>query len=365
MVDIKAYAKNFVMSALGFVCLFALALTFLSPKSGISQESSITSQRLIPSQGVVLIYHRFGEGEFPSTNTKIEQLDAHIAELLTPEKYNTVSLPSMVENLKQGVGYDKRTVAITVDDAFKSVFTNAWPRLKEAGIPLTIFVATDTIDNNSSHYMSWEQLRELAEGGVTIAHHGASHKHYLDMSDEEILADLNKASSRFVAELGFQPTIFAYPYGEYDDRIKALLTQAGIEVAFNQLSGPLPETSDMLSLPRFPINERYGDIGRFKLITGTVPLAIEQVIPSEPTIDPENNPPVYGFTITNPPANLNALACYPSHLGKAADITILNEKRVEVRFDKPFPKGRNKINCTLPAGDGRWYWLGGLFIVSE
>jgi len=265
--------------------------------------------------------------------------------------------------MRSATTYSKRTVAITVDDAFKSVYQNAWPKLKAAGIPLTIFVATDTIANNSSHYMSWDQLRELAAEGVTIAHHGASHMHYLSMSDEEILADLNRASAKFMTELGFSPTIFAYPYGEYDDRIKAVLLEAGIEIAFSQLSGPMPSNGDNLSLPRFPINERYGNIERFKLITGTVPLAIEQIIPSEPTLSLDNNPPVYGFTITNPPSNLNALACYPSHLGRAADITILNEKRVEVRFDVPFPKGRNKINCTLPAGDGRWFWLGGLFIV--
>lgn len=362
MVDIRVNAnilvKNMVGGFLNLACIFAFMVMATTPKTSFSQENIITNQ------GVVLIYHRFGEEEYPSTNTRLGQLEAHIDELLTPNKYNLVSIASIIENLKQGIGYNKRTVAITVDDAYASVYTQGWPRLKKAGIPLTIFVATDTIDNNSSHYMTWGQLRELANEGVTISHHGASHKHYLDMSEEEVLADLNKASQRFVAELGFQPKILAYPYGEYNDRIKNLLTQAGIEVAFNQLSGPIPLVSDMLSLPRFPINERYGDIERFKLITGTLPLAIEQVIPSEPTISPENNPPIYGFTINNPPKNLNAMACYPSHLGKAADITILNEKRIEVRFDKPFPKGRNKINCTLPSGDGRWFWLGGLFIVE-
>ena len=358
MIDIKANINWCYIERLFVSCLLLFVLLFFPSKNSLSQE------RLAYSKGVVLIYHRFGEENYPSTNTRLEQLDQHIAELLSPNKYNLVSLPNIIENLKSNESYNKRTVAITVDDAYASVYNEAWPRLKAAGIPLTVFVATDTIDSGSNHYMTWQQIKNLAEEGVTIAHHGASHKHYLDMADDEILSDLNKASERFIAELGFQPTIFAYPYGEYDDRIKAVLLKAGIEVAFNQLSGPLPISADFLNLPRFPLNERYGDIERFKLITGTVPLEIEQVIPSEPTLSAENNPPVYGFTITTPPKNLHALACYPSHLGKAADITILSEKRIEVRFDKPFPKGRNKINCTLPAGDGRWYWLGGLFIVD-
>lgn len=354
MIDIITYKKISV----ALLCIFAMAQACLHQNTAHSQEN------IIASQGVVLVYHRFGEDQYPSTNTRLDQFEQHIQELSEPDKYHLATLSDLVAGIKNQTTFTKRAVAITVDDAYKSVYTQAWPRLKAAGIPLTIFVATDTIDNNSNHYMNWQQLRDLVDEGVSIAHHGASHKHYLEMSDAEILADINKANQRFEVELGFQPKIFAYPYGEYNDRIKAVLLSAGIEVAFNQLSGPLPTSGDMLSLPRFPINERYGNIERFKLITGTVPLNIEQIIPSEPTLNSDNNPPVYGFTISNPPQNLNALACYPSHLGKAADITVLSEKRVEVRFDKPFPKGRNKINCTLPAGNGRWFWLGGLFIVK-
>ena len=349
---------NLKYEPLKFLMFFSMAFVAL-----FCTNNSLALDVEPTSQGVVITYHRFGESEYPSTNITLEQFETHIAELLTPDKYNLVSLPNLIENLKNGTGYNKRTIAISVDDAFKSVYLEAWPRLKAAGIPLTVFVATDTVDNNSENYMSWENLRELVAQGVTVGHHGAGHNHYLGMSDDDILADLNRASKRFFEELGFRPTLFAYPYGEYDARIKLLVKAAGLDIAFTQLSGPLSSSADPLILPRFPLNERYAGLDRFKLITGTLPLDIEQVIPEEPVLDTSNNPPVYGFTIKHPPQNLSTLACYPSHLGMAAELTIFGGKRVEVRFDKPFPAGRNKINCTMPAGQGRWFWLGGLFIV--
>ena len=61
---------------------------------------------------------------------------------------------------------------------------------------------------------------------------------------------------------------------------------------------------------------------------------------------------------------LEALACYPSHMEGAAVISLSPGSRVEVQFEKPFPPGRNRINCTLPGPDGRWYWFGRLFMVA-
>jgi len=73
MVDIKARIKNFSRGAICLPYIFALLVLFFSPQNSVSQET------LLSSNGVVLIYHRFGEEGYPSTNTKLEQLDVHIA----------------------------------------------------------------------------------------------------------------------------------------------------------------------------------------------------------------------------------------------------------------------------------------------
>ena len=171
------------------------------------------------SSAVILIYHRFGEERYPTTNIRLEQFEAHIAELKSGG-YNFLPLSQIVNAIRNSQPLPDRTVAITVDDAYESAFLEAWPRLKAAGIPMTLFVATDPVDAGSRTYMSWDQIRALRADGVEIAHHGASHHHMVEAGLAASLADIERASLRFQDELGFVPDIFAYPFGEYSMEIR-------------------------------------------------------------------------------------------------------------------------------------------------
>lgn len=311
---------------------------------------------------VVLLYHRFGEDNLPSTNIRLEQFDAHVAEL-AGGGYNVVPLSVIVQHLKTRQPLPEKTVAITVDDAYKSVFTEGWPRLKAAGLPMTLFVSTDPVDSGNANYMSWDDIRQLQREGVEIGNHTASHLHMIYEGEETSVGDIERANARFTAELGALPTLFAYPYGEYDLVLRNRMESMGFEAAFAQYSGPAAHWSDPFALPRFPVNERFGDMSRFRLITGTRALPVDDVVPQNPVVSESRNPPVFGFTVDPTVRGISAMACYPSHLGRAAELVQMNGSRMEVRFDEPFPKGRNRINCTMPGTDGRWFWLGQFFYV--
>lgn len=315
---------------------------------------------------VILLYHRFGEDDYPTTNIRLEQIDAQIAQLKSGG-YHFLRLGDITAKLKAKEHLPEQTVAVTVDDAYKSVVLEGWPRLKAAGIPMTLFVSTDAVDNASgqasSNYMTWDDVRALKADGVEIAHHTASHLHMPHAGLEASLADVRRASARFEAELGMVPSLFAYPYGEYTLEIKNAIEAEGFNAAFAQYSGAAATWSDPFAFPRFPVNERYGDASRFKLISQAMALPVSDVVPLEVTIADDRNPPVYGFTVDDTVRGLSALACYPSHLGQPAELIRPTSTRIEVRFEKPFPKGRNRINCTLPAGGGRWYWHGQFFLV--
>ncbi|WP_417459626.1 polysaccharide deacetylase family protein [Kordiimonas sp.] len=321
-----------------------------------------SSAAFADQSAAILLYHRFGEDDYPSTNVRLEQLDAQIKEL-KENGSNFLPLGEIVRRLKANEALPERTVAITVDDAYKSVADHAWPRLKRAGIPMTLFVSTEPVDSPSSNYMDWDDVRALHSDGVEIAHHTATHLHMIDAGLEAAMADVRTASARFEAELGFVPKLFAYPYGEYNTEIKTAIEKEGFTAAFAQVSGAAAAWSDAYSLPRFPVNERYGEMDRFRLIAGTMALPVSDVVPLEPLLTEDRNPPLFGFTVDDSVRGLSALACYPSHLGKPAELLTLEGNRIEVRFKEPFPKGRNRINCTLPAGQGRWYWLGQFFYV--
>jgi len=310
---------------------------------------------------VVLMYHRFGEAKYPSTNIRLEQFEAHIAEL-TSGKYTVRPLSEVVDALLNNKPLADRTVAITVDDAYASVFTEAWPRLKKAGLPFTVFVSSDQPERRGN-YMSWDQIRVLAADGVEIGHHGAAHAHMASISARQVKADLARSTARFIETLGAAPKIFAYPYGETSLAVKSQVIEAGMIAAFGQHSGVAVAGGEKFYLPRFAVNENYGGMDRFRLAINALPVPVAEISPEDTLLGP--NPPAYGFTVTEPVAGIGRLNCFASHLSERVRIERLGLLRFEVRFDKPFPPGRSRINCTMRAKDGRWRWLGRQFFVPK
>jgi peptidoglycan/xylan/chitin deacetylase (PgdA/CDA1 family) len=311
----------------------------------------------------VIMYHRFGEAEYPATNITMEQFRQHVQEL-QEGGYSVLPLGQIVDQLETGKSLPDKTVALTVDDAFLSVYESAWPLLKEAGFPVTVFVSTDALDSGLPDFMSWDQLKELVEAGVHVGHHSASHGHFPTYDSARIREDIEKANSRFQEMLGFVPGIFAYPYGEYGSEIKALIAEMGFKAAFGQHSGVAYAGYDKYAYPRFAMNESYGGIGRLRLAAKALPLRVREVMPTDNIL--QRNPPAFGFTIDEEYSNLNQLSCYASNQsGGTVPIERLGERRVEIRLSRAFPAGRGRINCTLPGPEGRYHWFGSLFYIPR
>ena len=112
-------------------------------------------------------------------------------------------LAEIIETLRSGNLLPDRTVAITIDDAYKSVLEHAWPRLKAANFPFTLFVATSPIDRNLPSYMSWDDLRMLQQGGVAIGSQTHTHPHLHRKTPEQVIEELQTSNQRFIEELGF------------------------------------------------------------------------------------------------------------------------------------------------------------------
>jgi peptidoglycan/xylan/chitin deacetylase (PgdA/CDA1 family) len=316
------------------------------------------------TSAVVLMYHRFGESKYPSTNMPIEQFEAHLREL-TSGKYKVMALPEIIAAVRARRPLPDRAVGLSMDDGFLSIYREAWPRLRAAGLPFTLFVSTNEADGRYPDYMTWDQLRELARAGVTIGAHSASHPHMPTLTLEQNRAELAKSNARFKAELGRQPDLFAYPYGEYRLALRELVTEAGYIVAFGQHSGVIHADADMYYLPRFAMAENFGDLARLRQAANAKPLVAADVSPADPMLSAAGNPPSFGFTVKGDAVkSIARLSCFASHEGKAR-LEILGDQRVEVRLERPFPPGRGRINCTAPAADGRWHWFSMQFFVPK
>lgn len=308
---------------------------------------------------VLLMYHRFGEDQYPTTSVRLEQLDAHIEEL-TGNGFHIRPVTEIVTAIQDGTSLPDRTIGITIDDAFKSVFEQGWPRLKEAGLPVTLFVASGPIDDGQPDYMTWDQIREMHRAGVTIAAHGVSHGHMAGMAPEQSQAEITRSIARITEELGEAPTLFAYPYGEASAKLMEQAKEAGMTAAFGQHSGAITAADDRYYLPRFPINERYGERDRFRRVVMSLGLPVTDRLPMDPLLGQVegDNPPAIGFTLPTDLKRREELACYHSQTGQVQKIEMLGPDRVELRFDEPFARGRTRVNCTVPGPNGRWRWLG-------
>ncbi len=335
--------KKFVAAAIGLLTLLS------GPPVAQAAESA-----------VIMMYHRFGESAHPATNIRLDQFDAHLEELQSGA-YTVLSIPEILATLRAGRPLPERTVGITIDDAYLSVYTEAWPRLRRAGFPFTLFVATDAIDRKFASYMSWDQIRDLRDNGVTIGSQTASHLHMPANRDARNREDIRLSNERFQQELGAAPTLFAYPFGEASVSIQKIVQEAGFTDAFGQHSGALHTSSDRYYMPRFALNENFGDLKRFKLVANALPVPHTDLSPLNPTLT--KNPPLFGITLTKDAGQLSGLTCYAGDQGKLRMERL--GPRVEVRLARNLSAGRARINCTAPGPDGRWRWLGMLYYVPK
>ena len=319
---------------------------------------SCLGQSNAADHAAVLMYHRFGEDKYPSTNIRLDQFDAHLDKLANGN-YTVLSLAKIIRHLQDGMELPDRTVAITIDDAYLSVFTEAWPRLKAKGFPFTVFVATDPIDNRHPNYMSWDQLRQLQASGVDIGSQTKTHPHMHRISPAEIESELSSSNQRFLNELGLRPTLFAYPYGEYNLTVIERVKAAGFTAAFGQNSGIAHGFDGFFELPRFAFNEQYGAMDRLILAIDGLPLKVNQILPADVVIN--TNPPPLGFTLVQEIAGNRQLRCFNSTYGKLSVERI--GPRAEVRFPGALPSGRARVNCTMPGPNGRWRWFGKQFLI--
>ena len=344
-----------------------LGLLASAPFAAVTAQEATTPQiaasQNLDSGAVILMYHRFGQDSLPSTSVRLSQFEAHLDELINGG-YQVLPLPEIIAALEEGRALPDRSLAITIDDGARSVYTEAWPRLRARNLPFTLFISSEPLDLGLPAYISWDQLREMvAGGGVTVGNHGHRHDHMVRLSPAAQRANITKASKRIFAETGSMPEIFAYPYGEMSAALRQAVEEAGFSAAFGQHSGALGPLTDRFALPRFPINEAYGDMERFRLVANTLPLPVSDITPADPFLrSVAQNPPNLGFTVDETVGDLRDLNCYANN-GEPA-LTRL-DNRIELRLTAPLPAGRARINCTLRADNGRWHWFGTQFIVAD
>ncbi len=327
------------------------------------------AQETVPqdsSAAVIFAYQSIGDTEYQAGSITADKFQDHINELMKGD-YNFISLPDLVDALKQGKTLPPYTVALTFDGTYRTVLESGIPLLLKNNIPFTVFVSTDYPDRNDMEYMSWGDLKKLSHQKlVTLGLHPASYIRLSSARDEDIRLQLNKARACLRETLGVEATLFSYPFGEMNNRYKAIVADSGFEAAFGQQSGVAYSGTDLYNIPRFTMTENYGDLDRFRLVARALPLPAADIEPRDTILSPEN--PAIGFTVDGALAGgIKKMSCFLSGQGKI-DFETIGKSRIEMRIRENSEDTRPRINCTMPATvpggdpqDQRWRWLGFLF----
>lgn len=202
---------------------------------------------------VVFVYHRFDDTRHPSTSISVKKLRQDL-NYLQKNGYEVLSLKDLAKRLKNKTPLPKKGVAFSIDDAYKTFYTNALSVFKEFNYPFTLFVSTEAVNKKYKDFMTWQDLKEASKYG-DIELHSYSHPHLANLSDQQIKADLKKDIELYKKHFKKPPTMFAYPYGEYEQRVKNIVKSMGFKAIFNQNMGAVSNKSDVYDLDRTAVGE--------------------------------------------------------------------------------------------------------------
>ncbi|MDZ7786592.1 MAG: polysaccharide deacetylase family protein [Halofilum sp. (in: g-proteobacteria)] len=270
----------------------------------------------VAASGVVLEYHHVAKDAPPSTSVDPATFDKHM-DHLAENGFSVWPLPKLVQRVRAGGEVPPKTVALTFDDAYRSVYTEVLPRMRARGWPFTVFVATGPTDKGIDAYATWEQLREMEAAGATIANHSVSHGHMVRRRDgeseaawlERLRGEVVDAQERLAQEVREPAKLFAYPYGEFSPPVQRLVRELGY-VGFGQQSGAFGPHSDFAALPRFPIATAFASLDSFALKVRSRPLPVAATEPESGVLGPDVARPELRITLRDGPFRPDAVRCY-------------------------------------------------------
>jgi peptidoglycan/xylan/chitin deacetylase (PgdA/CDA1 family) len=230
-----------------------------SPFAGLKENDESPARAGIP----VLVYHRFGPVVADSMTVTTCQFESHVKYLIETG-YTIIPLRQLVDyHLGKRKSLPRRSIAITVDDGHKSVYTDLFPVVKKYKIPGTLFLYPSAI-SNASYAMTWEQLKEIKASGLfDFQGHTYWHPNFknerkrLSPRDYENFVEmqLKKSKAKLEKELGIQVDMLSWPFGICDENLIRKAVEAGYVSAFTIERFHAKTSDPIMALPRYLITD--------------------------------------------------------------------------------------------------------------
>jgi peptidoglycan/xylan/chitin deacetylase (PgdA/CDA1 family) len=318
--------------------------------------------------GVILMYHHVSE-KTPGVTTVSPKLFAQHMQYVS-EHHRVLPLQTLVSALQEAQGLPDKALALTFDDGYENIFKNAHPILYQYNLPYTVFINPSLIGVQANQ-LNWQQVKLMAQQGATFANHGNTHKHMLARDEHEsehawlerVMADIELAEQQIERQLGYSLRYIAYPYGEFELRLKNHLSARGY-TGFAQHSGAVASHSDFSALPRYPAAGIYAKLETLKVKLNSLAMPVSNIFPDEPKLPFNAKNVGLSFTVKDDDLVLQQVACFGHN--QALPI-IRQDNRLTVDLPWPIPPGRSRVNCTAPSVQypGRYYWFSQAWFVAD
>ncbi len=337
----------------------------------LSNHTFLTAQENQNEKGIIgLMYHRFNENKYPTTNVRLKDFEEQL-KMIQNQNIQFISIDEFKDIMLDKKSYSNKKVLLTIDDAYRSFYVNAWPILKEKKIPFILFLNTREINANNPNYMTWDQIREIKNSNIgTIGGHSFSHDYLALKTDKEIYEDIVHSNNDFFRELSYIPKYFSYPFGQYGANFSKIVKDLNYQLAFGQHSGVIDTSKNLFELPRYPINENYGKLDRFLFLLNTKPLPFKSFKPENKLLSKSDNPPIIEIEFFKNIKNINKIHCF-SNNNRSGDfdeqkIIFIGENWIRVNLDQKFYRKTGRINCSIQdTEDKQWGFMGFQFTTFE
>lgn len=190
----------------------------------------------------ILTYHKVDERwEWGGTRNTPRQFEIQMR-WLKEEGYRAIPASEAARLVAEGKRPPPKSVVITFDDGYESVYQHAFPVMKELGFAGAVFLITDfmgkanrwdvNVGGRAFHHLSWFQAGKMSEAGWEFGSHTASHPDLRKIPEAEALRELRDSKEAIGRELGRPCEMLSYPFGRYNERVMALAREAGYQAAF-------------------------------------------------------------------------------------------------------------------------------------
>ncbi len=345
--------RSTTTAVLILIISISLSLSLFSPaKAENSTPYSVgTKGNILSGYATVLIYHKFNEPGSPSTSIPSTVFESQLR-YLRENNYNVVSLSFLVSLLNEGKRIPPRTVVLTIDDGYRSVYTHAYPILKKYRVPFTLFLYMEAAGRYGD-FLTTEEINEMkGDGLVTFGNHSYSHKRFArrprGMSEKDYLRwiedDLYRSEHRFRELIGRRPLFFAYPYGGYNRRYREIVQRHGYLAALTQDTGSVNTWTDRFLIPRDPIVGTWATIRKFQDFLNTEPLHVTGFSPGYGVL--KKNPPMGVEAVISNIVNYKNIGVYISEKGWLKPRVDLSSGRISIRDIGRLSRRINRIGIT-------------------